>query len=61
VLAEGRLYFTADNGDTYVVKSSDRFEVVCKNRLGEECYASPAIARGQMFIRAAGHLYCIGK
>jgi outer membrane protein assembly factor BamB len=61
VLAESRLYFTADNGDTYVVKASDRFEVICKNRLGEECYASPAIARGQIFIRATGHLYCIGK
>jgi outer membrane protein assembly factor BamB len=61
VLTEGRLYFTADNGDTYVVKASDRFEVICKNRLGEECYASPAIAQGQIFIRAAGHLYCIGK
>ncbi len=61
VLAEGRMYFTADNGDTYVLKASDRFELVSKNRLGEECYASPAIAQGQIFIRAAQHLYCIGK
>jgi len=25
------------------------------------CYASPAIAHGQIFIRALHDLYCIGK
>jgi outer membrane protein assembly factor BamB len=61
VLADGRLYFTADNGDTSVVKASDRFEVVSVNPLGEESYASPAISRGQIFIRGNNHLFCIGK
>jgi outer membrane protein assembly factor BamB len=61
ILADGRLYFIADNGDTYVVKASDKFEVVNVNPLGEECYASPAIAHGQLFIRGDKHLFCIGK
>jgi outer membrane protein assembly factor BamB len=61
VLAGGRLYFTADNGDTYVVKASDHFEVVTKNPLGEECYASPAISHGQIFLRGDRQLFCIGK
>jgi outer membrane protein assembly factor BamB len=61
VLAGGRLYFTADNGDTYVVKASDQSEVVSKNPLGEECYASPAVSQGQIFIRGDRHLFCIAK
>ncbi len=61
VLIGGHLYFTADSGDTYVVKASDQFEVVSVNPLGEECYASPAVAGGQLFIRGVHHLVCVGK
>ncbi len=31
------------------------------NPLGEECYASPAVAGGQLFIRGVHHLVCVGK
>jgi hypothetical protein len=60
VSAGGHLYFPDDDGVTWVLKPSDKFELVCKNDLGEETYASPAISRGQIFIRTVGHLYCIG-
>jgi outer membrane protein assembly factor BamB len=61
VSADGRLYFTDDGGTTYVLKATDRFELVSRNSLGEECRASPAISQGQIFIRTLSHLYCIGK
>jgi outer membrane protein assembly factor BamB len=61
VLADGHLYFTADNGDTYVLKAGEKFEVVGVNPLGEEVYSSPAVAGGQLFIRGDKHLFCIGK
>jgi outer membrane protein assembly factor BamB len=60
VAAEGRLYFPADEGVTYVVKAGPAFEVLARNDLGEEIYASPAVSRGQLFLRGARHLYCIG-
>jgi outer membrane protein assembly factor BamB len=60
VLADGHLYFLDDDGVMFVVKASDKFEVVRKNKLDEECYASPAIAHGQFFIRTLHNLYCIG-
>jgi len=53
------LYFTADEGDTYIVKAGPKFEVVKKNPIGEECYSSPALADGQIFLRGAKHLFCI--
>jgi outer membrane protein assembly factor BamB len=61
VLADGRLYFPDDDGTTWVVKVSDKFEVLAKNALGEECYASPAVSRGQIFLRTLNHLWCIGE
>lgn len=61
IVANGLLYFTDDDGLTWVVRASDRFEVVAKNPLGEEVYASPAASQGQLFLRGTEHLYCIGK
>jgi len=61
VLADGHFYFPDDDGITWVLKASNKFEVVAKNPLGEEIYASPAVSRGQLFIRALNHLYCIGN
>jgi outer membrane protein assembly factor BamB len=61
IAAAGRLYFVADDGMTYVVSASDSFKLLTKNPLNEDCYASPALAYGQLFIRTAQHLYCIGK
>lgn len=60
VLAAGNLYFIDDDGNGFVVKAGPKFELVAKNPLGEECYASPAISRGNLFVRTLGHLYCIG-
>jgi outer membrane protein assembly factor BamB len=60
VSAGDYLYFLDDGGTMFVVRASDKFDVVARNDLGEECSASPAIAHGQMYIRTLQHLYCIG-
>jgi outer membrane protein assembly factor BamB len=57
----GHLYFTSDAGETFVVQAGPEYKQVAKNELGEEVYASPAISKGQIFIRGSGHLFCIGK
>jgi outer membrane protein assembly factor BamB len=60
VLAGGHLYFLDDAGVTFVLKAGPTFEVVSKNELNEECYASPAVSDGRLFIRGLRNLYCIG-
>jgi len=60
VSADGNLYFTADNGDTYVLKAAPEFRLLSQNPLGEDCRASPAVSQGQLFIRTLRHVYCIG-
>jgi len=60
LVSEGKLYVPSDEGDVYVVKAGPTFELIAKDRMGEEVYASPAVAQGQLFIRGVQHLYCIG-
>ncbi len=61
VLADGRIYVTSEEGTTVVVKAGPQFEVLAENSLDDYCLSSPAISDGQIFIRTASHLYCIGK
>ncbi len=59
VSANGLVYFLSDKGVMTVVKPGAELEIVARNKLGENTYASPAISDGQMFLRGAKHLYCI--
>jgi hypothetical protein len=43
------------------VKAGDEFDVLAKNALGERVFASPAFSDGDVFIRGAKHLWCIGE
>jgi hypothetical protein len=60
VASGAHLYFPDDDGNTWVLKAGPTFDVVHKNPIGEEIYASFAISRGQIFLRGLQHLYCIG-
>ncbi len=61
VLAEGRLYFLAENGTTTVIAAGREFKQLAKNSLAGPCNASPAISAGRIFIRSQNALFCIRK
>ncbi len=61
VLADGKIYVTNEDGVTTVVKAGPKFELLAENALNDYCLSSPAVSEGQIFIRTAQHLYCIGK
>ncbi len=61
VLADGKIYVTNEDGRTVVVKAGPAFEVLAENDFDDYTLSSPAISEGQIFIRTAKHLYCIGK
>ena len=46
---------------TTVVKAGPEFEILAENSLDDYSLSSPAISQGQIFMRTAGHLYCIGE
>jgi hypothetical protein len=55
------VYFVSDAGVTRVVRAGANFELIAENTIDQRCYASPAISRGQIFLRSEKHLFCIGK
>jgi outer membrane protein assembly factor BamB len=61
VLAEGRLYFTDDDGVTYVLKAGPAYQLMSRNPLNDECYSSPAVSSGRIYVRTLHYLWCIGK
>jgi len=60
VMADRRIYFVGDNGETTVIEAGPEFKVLAKNPLGEKLQASPAISQRQIFIRTEKNLFCIG-
>ena len=57
---DGKVFFTNDNGETFVLKAGREFELLHVNLLGERMLASPALVDGRWYFRTARHLICIG-
>jgi outer membrane protein assembly factor BamB len=56
VAGDGKVYFTNEDGTTFVVKAGPRFELLARNALEEYTLASPAIAGGDLLLRTEKHL-----
>jgi outer membrane protein assembly factor BamB len=51
ILCNGHVYVSNLQGTTFVFRVDDGFQMISKNRLGDDCYASPAAVGGQLFLR----------
>ena len=61
VAVNGQVFFTNDDGETFVLKASRTFELSHVNQLGEAVLASPALVDGRWYFRTASSLVAIGK
>jgi outer membrane protein assembly factor BamB len=59
VAADGKVYVTGEDGDVYVLKAGETYELLAKNPLGEVAMATPAIADGTIFFRTRSRLVAI--
>jgi hypothetical protein len=59
VAYDGKLLLVNMDGDAFVVKAGPSFEVLKANPMGEPMAASPAIAKGRLYIRGEKSLFCI--
>ena len=57
--AADRVYLTARDGTTLVLKRAATLEVLATNKIDDSIDASPAIAGKQLFLRGQRHLYCL--
>jgi outer membrane protein assembly factor BamB len=60
VAADGKLYFTSEEGDVYVVRAGPKFELLSTNTLDEVTMATPAVSEGTLYFRTRGHLVAVG-
>ena len=61
VAADEKVYITARNGATLVLKHGKKFEPLATNKLDDRLDASPALAGNQIFLRGRQFLYCISE
>ena len=61
VAVDGKVFFTNDDGETFVLRAGPKFEIVNVNRIGESTLASPALVDGRWYIRTDRNLMAIGK
>jgi outer membrane protein assembly factor BamB len=61
VAADGKLYFTGERGDVFVLAATNRFTVLQTNRLGSLCLATPVLSDGKIFFRTVDKLLAIGR
>jgi outer membrane protein assembly factor BamB len=61
VAADSKVFIASQAGIVTVLKAGGGQEVLAANELDDECYATPAIADGRIYIRTRSALYCFGK
>jgi outer membrane protein assembly factor BamB len=60
VAANGKLYLPTEDGDVFVVRLGEKYEVLATNSLPDQLFiASPVVLDGEMFLRSQNTLYCI--
>lgn len=57
--SDGRIYFSNNDGTTFVVAAGSKFQLLAQNELGERITASPAVSGNDLFYRTDSHLYCL--
>ena len=60
--ADGKIYCISENGTVVVLEAGNEFKILSTIKMDEgPMMSSIAAANGQLFIRTAQNLYCIGK
>jgi outer membrane protein assembly factor BamB len=57
VAGDGKVYFVTQSGTVVTVKAGPEQEVLALREMEDECYATPALAPGRIYVRTRGALY----
>jgi outer membrane protein assembly factor BamB len=61
VAADDKVFLIGQGGQVSVLKAAGDWQVLAVNELDDECFATPAIADGRIYIRTRSALYAFGK
>ncbi len=59
IAADGKLYFSSEEGDIFVVKAGPDFEVLATNSMKDICMATPAVSEGILYFRTHHFLIAV--
>jgi outer membrane protein assembly factor BamB len=61
VATDGKLYFSSEDGDVFVVRAGPKFELLATNVMGQPVMATPAISDGLLIFRTKDSVYAVGE
>jgi outer membrane protein assembly factor BamB len=61
VAVDQKVFFTNDDGETFVLRAGPKFELLHVNQIGEAMLASPALVDSRWYMRTARNLIAIGR
>lgn len=61
VLVDGKVFFTNDQGETFVLAAGREFKLLHVNNLNARTLASPALVDGRWYFRTDSELIAVGK
>jgi outer membrane protein assembly factor BamB len=61
VAADGKIYFSTEDGTVHVVKAGPEYELLASNEMGEIIWATPAITNSVLIVRTLQHVWGISR
>ena len=61
IAADGHVFFTSEAGTIAVLPPSGDLTPIAVNPIGEDTYATPAVADGRVYVRTTQALWAFGK
>ncbi len=61
VAADGKIYMVSEAGKVTVLEASRPWKILAVSDLGEDCYATPAIGDGRIYIRTRKAMYSFAE
>jgi outer membrane protein assembly factor BamB len=61
IVAHGRIYIASGKGTVTVFAAGDTLEVLARNNLKEQVFATPAVVDNKLYVRTAKHMYAFGE
>jgi outer membrane protein assembly factor BamB len=61
VAADGKLYFSSEDGEVFVVRAGPKFELLATNSMGEPLMATPALSGKTIILRSQSYVYAIAE
>ncbi len=59
IAADGKIYFTSEAGNVWVVKAGPEYNLIAKNIIKDNCMATPAISGNALFFRTQHYVIAI--